>query len=52
LLGTLAIHGATPESVQAILSQYEHVLDDQVDDDGMAIGLDIPDSSDIDTFGF
>jgi hypothetical protein len=52
LLGTLAIHGATPEAVQAILSQYEHVLDGQVDDDGDEVGLDIPSGSDVDAFGF
>jgi hypothetical protein len=52
LLGTLAIHGSSPEAVQAILSQYEHVLDGQVDGDGDELGLDIPTSSDIDTFGF
>ena len=52
LLGTLAIHGSTPEAVQSILSQYEHVLDGQTDDDGEEIGLDMPTSSSVDAFGF
>jgi hypothetical protein len=52
LLGDLAIHGSTPEATQAILSQYEHVLDGQTDDDGAEVGLDMPTSSSVDAFGF